>query len=43
MIPESGYNDQLSGGEAIGKKLYVGDVLGFNLEPFNKIKPKNLH
>ena len=32
--------DQLSGGEAVGKKLHVGEVLGFNLELFNKIKPR---
>ena len=30
------------GGEAVGKKLYVGEVLGFNLEPFNKIKPRKI-
>ena len=43
MIPESGYIViNLVGGEAIGKKLYVGEVLGFNLEPFNKIKPRKI-
>ena len=43
MIPESGcIMINLVGGEAIGKKLYIGDVLGFNLEPFNKIKPRKI-
>ena len=43
MIPESGYIViNLVGGEAVGKKLYVGEVLGFNLEPFNKIKPRKI-
>ena len=43
MIPESGsIMINLVGGEAIGKKLYIGEVLGFNLEPFNKIKPRKI-
>jgi hypothetical protein len=43
VIPESGYIViNLVGGEAVGKKLYVGEVLGFNLEPFNKIKPRKI-
>ncbi len=43
MIPESGcIMINLVGGEAIGKKLYVGEVLGFNLEAFNKIKPRKI-
>ena len=43
MIPESGcIMINLVGGEALGKKLYVGEVLGFNLEPFNKIKPRKI-
>ena len=43
MIPESGcVMINLVGGESIGKKLYVGKVLGLNLEPFNKIKPQKL-
>ena len=43
MIPEAGcIMINLVGGEAIGKKLYIGKVLGFNLEPFNKIKPRKI-
>ena len=43
VIPESGsIMINLVGGEAVGKKLYVGEVLGFNLEPFNKIKPRKI-
>lgn len=43
VIPESGcIMINLVGGEALGKKLYVGEVLGFNLEPFNKIKPRKI-
>ena len=43
MIPESGcIMINLVGGEAVGKKLYVSEVLGFNLEPFNKIKPRKI-
>ena len=43
MIPESGcIMINLVGGDAVGKKLYVGEVLGFNLEAFNKIKPRKI-
>ncbi len=43
IIPEAGsIMINLIGGESIGKKLYVGKVLGLDLSEFNQIKRKKI-